>query len=941
MDARERVQKALNSVHGVDLNPFAVAIARFRLTVAALQAAGESTLVGAPAFGYRLAIGDSLLGGATSVSIAGKFSFEDDDEEAFEYSLEDLHNYAGILAPNQYHVVVGNPPYITVKDKALNQKYRELYSTCSGTYALSVPFMELFFRLALRPRAGSGAGYVGQITADSFMRRDFGRKLVEQFLSGADPLKPVDVTHIFDTSGVYVPGHGTPTVVIVGRSRRPQGEEIRVARGLSGEPSPPQDPSRGLAWLDLYNHADDERYVGTYFEVGADKRANYATHPWVLSGGATAKLNGAIEERTDRRVGDVVARAGYFGMPGVDDGFTLSASRAKTLGPSQYLVPLIIGRDVRDYSIKSSNWVILPYDENLALAPEQDLGVVARWLWPLKPHLNARATFGGRTYLEEGRPWYEWHQLPRDLGLRRFVVTWAQVSTHNNLAKVEPHTALNSTSPILKFSEGTQDATVFQVIGSLGSSVGAFWLKQVSQDKGNGGIGGGISDEEWERRYQFTAGKLESTPLTPNDVSGTVAQLLERAAELAPLLPAAVIDRSPAGTLGATLDAARRQWRSAYREVVALQEELDWETYAAWGLADSSLGRYPLGTVGILPNERPVEVRLAREVKQHGSVTAWFTRNDRIPVTDANDEWPSSYAELWRARMAAIDQSDVLKVLEQPQFKRRWNAPDWDEQLASSLRSAATNVLERSALWQDSFGRPRARSVSQIADELRSDSRLAEILELLIGSVDYDLMTVIADFLSDTSVPFVAARRYRDSGLAKFAEWQRVWELQRAADRGENVSVPVPPRYAPADFVKPSYWSARGKLDVPEERFISYPDAATASDTSAVYGWAGWDHAERGLALVRLANDMASAGATSTELTPLLAGLVELEPWLHQWYSEIDPAFGTSPAQAISGALDNLLSRAQLTRDDVTAWRPPAATRGRRAAYPARQETLA
>ena len=62
LDPRERVQKALNSIHGVDVNPFAVAIARFRLTVAALRASVEPSLVTAPAFAYHLAIVDSLLG---------------------------------------------------------------------------------------------------------------------------------------------------------------------------------------------------------------------------------------------------------------------------------------------------------------------------------------------------------------------------------------------------------------------------------------------------------------------------------------------------------------------------------------------------------------------------------------------------------------------------------------------------------------------------------------------------------------------------------------------------------------------------------------------------------------------------------------------------------------------------------------------------------------
>jgi hypothetical protein len=43
-DVHERVRAALDSVHGVDINPFAVAIARFRLLVAAMAASAVQTL---------------------------------------------------------------------------------------------------------------------------------------------------------------------------------------------------------------------------------------------------------------------------------------------------------------------------------------------------------------------------------------------------------------------------------------------------------------------------------------------------------------------------------------------------------------------------------------------------------------------------------------------------------------------------------------------------------------------------------------------------------------------------------------------------------------------------------------------------------------------------------------------------------------------------------
>ena len=55
-----------------------------------------------------------------------------------------------------------------------------------------------------------GAGYVGQITANSFMKREFGKKLIEHFFA-----QKVDLTHVIDTSGAYIPGHGTPTVILV------------------------------------------------------------------------------------------------------------------------------------------------------------------------------------------------------------------------------------------------------------------------------------------------------------------------------------------------------------------------------------------------------------------------------------------------------------------------------------------------------------------------------------------------------------------------------------------------------------------------------------------------------------------------------------------------------------------------------------------------------
>jgi hypothetical protein len=143
------VQQALDAIHGVDLDPFAVAVARFRLMVAALQACGETSLETAPAFRFHLTAGDSLLHGAAQLSM-DDFGV-DSGISGFAYATEDLQALQRILAPGRYDVLVGNPPYITVKDRKLNAAYRGLYPTCKGTYALTVPFMERFFQLCSSP----------------------------------------------------------------------------------------------------------------------------------------------------------------------------------------------------------------------------------------------------------------------------------------------------------------------------------------------------------------------------------------------------------------------------------------------------------------------------------------------------------------------------------------------------------------------------------------------------------------------------------------------------------------------------------------------------------------------------------------------------------------------------------------------------------------------
>jgi hypothetical protein len=100
---RDTVQRALDGVYGVDLNPFAVAIARFRLLVAALAACDIGVLSEAPAFEVHVAVGDSLLHGprfglTATMDLLGGDSYQGTRLE-HAYAIEDLGQGNRITLP--------------------------------------------------------------------------------------------------------------------------------------------------------------------------------------------------------------------------------------------------------------------------------------------------------------------------------------------------------------------------------------------------------------------------------------------------------------------------------------------------------------------------------------------------------------------------------------------------------------------------------------------------------------------------------------------------------------------------------------------------------------------------------------------------------------------------------------------------------------------------
>jgi hypothetical protein len=155
IDVREAAKKALDAVFGADINPYAVAIARFRLTLMFLEKAGFTKLADAPSLPMHLAVADSLLQQQDFADL--KTTGHGGWGGAELYDLEDKAATRDVLL-RKHTAVVGNPPYITVKDAVLRERYRDTYRSAARNYSLAAPFMERFFELGMRKKAASSAG---------------------------------------------------------------------------------------------------------------------------------------------------------------------------------------------------------------------------------------------------------------------------------------------------------------------------------------------------------------------------------------------------------------------------------------------------------------------------------------------------------------------------------------------------------------------------------------------------------------------------------------------------------------------------------------------------------------------------------------------------------------------------------------------------------------
>jgi hypothetical protein len=513
----------------------------------------------------------------------------------------------------------------------------------------------------------------------------------------------------------------------------------------------------------------------------------------------------------------------------------------------------------------------------------------------------------------------------------KLVVTFPFVATHNHFVLDRGGKVFKQTAPVIRLPADASEGEHLGLLGLLNSSVSCFWLKHVCFNKG-------IGEQPWADRYEHDAGKVSNFPLPPSLPSDIGRELDQLARQIDSCIPSSLL-RTEAEAMGdlpdrQILNDMRDCAAGLRRKAVAWQEELDWECYALYGLipVDANTLRYAGVPPDVRLGERAFEIVLARSVAAGRGPAIWFERHGSTPITEIPSRWPEHYRQVVQYRIDLIERDRNIGLIERPEYKRRWNTPAWDDIERAALRDWLLDRLEAPELWPASVDQPPAlTTVNRLADTLRSDVSFMEIAELYAGHSGFDVTQTVAELVARNSVPFLPVLRYTDTGLRKRAQWEDTWVLQRREDAGENVGkIPVPPKYQSKDFLNADFWRLRGGLDVPKERWTSFPGCERGADATLPIAWAGWNHLQHATALAAYYLEMKeNEGWESARLRPLLTGLLELLPWLEQWHNEIDPAYGERMGTYYRGFVNEEARALGFTLDDIRAWKP-AVIAGRR-----------
>jgi hypothetical protein len=745
------------------------------------------------------------------------------------------------IARGGFDLMVGNPPFVTARNPVKRELYRKRWSRVSeGQYQLVCPFFELSFSLLTR------GGQLGFIVSNAFTKREFGKPLIENLF------RTVDLQKVIDCSGLLFPGHGTPTCIALGSadgglSTNP----IIVTALLPGGGDLRTPPEESSLWATIAAQHENPGYKDSSVAVYSWPRKRFLNWPMSFDLGADdQRLH--LESINKTVLGDLInGSIGRVCFTGADELYFVDEHLLRRLGITpQGLARFAIGDLFRNWT-HSETHCLCPYDGNGKLISDKIAAPIKRYLSPWRQFLEERLSYG-ETQLKRGNAWWEYSLVFEERIRGGLALCICEIATHIHVEAVSKPFIANRANPIFELQAGSSEQDVHLIAAGMNSSTALFWLKQICYNKGAG-------EDEDRDRFEFAGGKVEQLPM-PIPIAAALrgkqdplsarlhslsytcwnlgqqlqsfalAAIFESADEaynswnisllghVAPnreLIPPFITTAQ----LRTRFDTAVKHRERVRAEMIALQEEMDWLVYRAYGLGSSLV---PNALVDwITPDTLSVVPPITEDQRPFrfwAAMAGDFQKACALIPAD----WSEPRRKLWHARLQCIRDDEHIRRIEAPVYKRRW-----DEQWKVSNRWMSGPVayaqelvdafrwwLAEKAEWHLEHNAKGPLSFEAWSTALAGDPRIEAAWPVVAEAIHrLELWKIEHNDKKSTKPPKL------DGSSVAFTRLFKEMVNDETVPEGIPPAVPWDELAKKGIKVSGNTKSIRGKLNVPRERF--------------------------------------------------------------------------------------------------------------------------
>ena len=259
-----------------------------------------------------------------------------------------------------FDYVVGNPPYVPIE--GLNEEEKKRYRAEFNTAVDRFDLYLLFFERAVELLAPGGT--LSFVTPEKFEYVETATPLRRLLTSGRVHVEEIEHIDEDAFTGLVT----FPCITTIGRDGVNGETRVKLRDDSTHTTTLPAD---GTSWAAAVRGADL-----SHLETGVT-------------------------------LGDVTERISAGVATGADSVFVFTRSELPASVESKWIYPTVSGRQLRDFDGPYTDSVFLcPYRDDGSLPAEDELGSFGEWAGHHRDRLEDRSC------VENGKPWYAWHETP-------------------------------------------------------------------------------------------------------------------------------------------------------------------------------------------------------------------------------------------------------------------------------------------------------------------------------------------------------------------------------------------------------------------------------------------------------------------------------------------------------------------------------------------------